>query len=1021
MLLNRRILALIILILCSKISFSQMEGYNWYFGTYAAISFNSGIPKALGNSNMNAGYGCASISSPDGKMLFYTDGSKIYDSTHTIMPNGNKLMGSQYFSTQSAIIVPWPDSVHLFYLFTPSLPGKDTMAYSIVNMKLNSGRGDIIATKKNLKLPFISSGKITAIRHVNRKGFWVVIPKSNSDTIFSYLLTPTGIYSPIISKTGFKLNQKNGLDSTRGYLKLSPDGKKICNMNLLDSCYIADFDASNGRISNVWGFKLYWSGIGVEFSQKSKFLYIADNGNRLSQFNLSFKNKSDFLSSRITVDTISKAVLIYSGFQLGPDGKIYFAEAYGSYLHILHAPDSLGNKARFRINSLTLWPSTKSLSGLPDFIQSYFHKPSITITQNCARDTAFFHLNDTYLFDSAHWDFGDLTSGKILHSLKTPNVFYSYSSPGRYKIKVISFNKQFIDTIYEIIDVNYPKPFLGNDKILCNQFKHSLNPAGSFKSYKWNTGSATKSITVSKGGTYILSVSDFDGCLSADTIVIFNPSVQAKFNLSDTASCVKGNQIQLADVSDYKNDLRKLRTWYFSDGTVAADSFIQKSFKANGVFTVKLVALGQLGCRDSISKQVHILSNTQVDFELGDSVQCLNTNTFNFNNRSVNFSDTITFDWDLGESKSNLRHITGKRYLQLGTYRITLISTTSKNCKDTLSKTISVLENPIPDFSWNSSCNKYPIQFNFTGSVPPQPISTLYTWYFPDKDTSLLKNPTKQLNQAGLNSVILKLVSTNGCAASITKEIEVLNQAQANFEVKDGCEDSLVRFINTTNAGNSFIWMFGDGNTSKLYSPNHRFIINGITKTFNVKLLANVANGCSDSVTKAVTVNAKPKTGFTYSKSGQSVNFTANESNAVNYKWNFGDGGIANSNNAKQSYSYSKFPSGNYTACLRTTNLAGCFSDTCIEILITGSVNDLKLTKGIHLYPNPNSGEFVLEIKHPTMLTSFEIYNQVGQVIFNSLLDKSINKFDLKLDNGFYLVKVSQGEHVYYQKVIIEQ
>jgi len=77
------------------------------------------------------------------------------------MPNGAGLKGNSS-STSSAIIVPLPGSPNLYYVFTvdtDDLVYRNTegLHYSIVDMSLNGGTGDIDVLNKNTNLLPITS------------------------------------------------------------------------------------------------------------------------------------------------------------------------------------------------------------------------------------------------------------------------------------------------------------------------------------------------------------------------------------------------------------------------------------------------------------------------------------------------------------------------------------------------------------------------------------------------------------------------------------------------------------------------------------------------------------------------------------------------------------------------------------------------------------------------------------------------------------------------------------------------
>ncbi|MCB9250835.1 MAG: T9SS type A sorting domain-containing protein [Flavobacteriales bacterium] len=341
---------------------------------------------------------------------------------------------------------------------------------------------------------------------------------------------------------------------------------------------------------------------------------------------------------------------------------------------------------------------------------------------------------------------------------------------------------------------------------------------------------------------------------------------------------------------------------------------------------------------------------------------------------------------------------------------------------DTIVKKVTVLENPVANFSVVGTCNLKPIAFEFTGSFPSPSVNPKYQWYFDNIDSSDQKDPFYKFTSSGTKKVFLKITADNGCKNTVSRNIIVKPHAKADFKADDVCEDSSVIFINHTLLSDgivNYIWYFGDGNSSNIESPLHQYLINGVTLTYNVKMVANVKDGCSDSIIKAVTVHAFPEKGFSYTTSGQNVSFKANENNGDLYVWDFGDGGTESTNKPDQSYSYTKFPSGKYKACLKVTNLAGCISDTCIEILISGLVQSFVVGNKIRLYPNPNTGKFNIEISEPDSEMKLEIINSLGQTIYSGFMSNLTNTFDLILNPGIYHVRIALDNYSYGKIMIV--
>jgi len=96
---------LIVFIFYSITSIAQGEANIWYFGENAGIDFNSGTPVAISDGQINTREGCSSFSDANGNLLFYSDGTTVWNKNHTPMPNGMGLKGHSS-STQSAMIIP---------------------------------------------------------------------------------------------------------------------------------------------------------------------------------------------------------------------------------------------------------------------------------------------------------------------------------------------------------------------------------------------------------------------------------------------------------------------------------------------------------------------------------------------------------------------------------------------------------------------------------------------------------------------------------------------------------------------------------------------------------------------------------------------------------------------------------------------------------------------------------------------------------------------------------------------------
>lgn len=351
---------------------AQLEASKWLFGNNAGVDFKNATPEAF-TGKLETTEGCATISNKMGELLFYSDGITVWDRNHSIMPNGEKLFGDPS-STQSGVIVPLPGSTTKYYLFTIDAEGGDHgFRYSIVDMSLNKGLGDVTSKNELIKSP--CAEKITAVKHRNNLDIWILAHEFGSNAFIGYLLTKNGLSaSPVISKIGLK--HEGEVDNSIGYMKISPDGSQLAvAIKGLDCFQLFDFDNLTGILSHPITFQLEKRSLtyGIEFSPNGSLLYLgAGAKGKIYQVNLQAGNEDAILNSLRVVGQ-SKDNRWIGAFQIGIDGKIYVSEYQSKYLSVIEYPNVIGAGCGFKSDVLFLKGNTCAL-GLPSFIQTYFVK-----------------------------------------------------------------------------------------------------------------------------------------------------------------------------------------------------------------------------------------------------------------------------------------------------------------------------------------------------------------------------------------------------------------------------------------------------------------------------------------------------------------------------------------------------------------------------------------------------------------------------------------------------------------------
>lgn len=340
-------------------SSSQDNNANiWYFGMHAGLDFNSGVPSVLNDGEINTKEGCSSVCDENGSLLFYTNGSYIWNAQHEVMLNGSALMGDSS-ATQSSIIVPKPSydpNNTIYYVFTVD-NFQDNLVngfrFSVVDMSLDGGSGGIISTQKNILLHDQVPEKVCAVMHANNHDVWVITHDWGSSDFLAYLLTEDSLNTtPVTTSIG----GYHGGDyrNAVGYMKASVDGSKIgvafpvATFGTNGNFEVFDFDRNSGILSNARIADNQYRPYGLEFSPDGTKLYCtsitwtSSVPSKIHQFDL---DASNFEASKLNIETSYDENIM--GLQLGPNGKIYVSLNYNEYLSCINDPNNIGANCNY--------------------------------------------------------------------------------------------------------------------------------------------------------------------------------------------------------------------------------------------------------------------------------------------------------------------------------------------------------------------------------------------------------------------------------------------------------------------------------------------------------------------------------------------------------------------------------------------------------------------------------------------------------------------------------------------------
>lgn len=231
-------------------------------------------------------------------------------------------------------------------------------------------------------------------------------------------------------------------------------------------------------------------------------------------------------------------------------------------------------------------------------------------------------------------------------------------------------------------------------------------------------------------------------------------------------------------------------------------------------------------------------------------------------------------------------------------------------------------------------------KFTFTDQSSGNIVSR--SWSFGDGATSEEAKPTHVYSSPGNYSVQLGVASASGARSYATRNIivtapSVPPSAAFSFTPLAPSVIDTVSFVDeTTGYAQTWVWDFGDGSTSELQNPSHRYATPG---TYTVKLVAS-GNGGSSSANKSITVSAgsggstiveaKFDIAVVSPTTDQTVSFYDRSLGLPNsWYWDFGDGYIS----TKQNPSHRFQKPGTFTISLTAGNL-GSSSKTTKSITV---------------------------------------------------------------------------------------
>jgi PKD repeat protein len=409
-----------------------------------------------------------------------------------------------------------------------------------------------------------------------------------------------------------------------------------------------------------------------------------------------------------------------------------------------------------------------------------------------------------------------------------------------------------------------------------------------FANFWWyfNVGSPIDSVNATPAHTFTntnattigyynvkLTVRSPGGCLDTFTsLVTVYPAIDATFTANKIIVC-SGNSINFTSLPGASRYF-----WEYGDGVSAYGANNTSHLYTNFtpvpvVLTVKLTTTSFYNCTD-----VKTLDITVMPVPLPQFTAIPVTQIYNPAGNPVTFTNatnpgTWTWLWKFGDGTISTAQNPSHTYTAIGTFDVVL-TVSNANCSDSVKHQVSVTPiPPVADFDpIPSGCEPLNAVINNTSLNTSAP-GTTYKWDFGDGSISTAKNPTYTWFDPGIYRVELTVTGPGGTSVK-SQVVNVYPSPKAYFEVSPTLvfvNDEKVRCFNLSQGADYYLWEFGDGDTSKIKEPYHKYMEEGV---YDITLWAYSNNGCVDKFLLSPGVTVEPagdlkfSTVFTPNKEG---------------------------------------------------------------------------------------------------------------------------------------------------------
>ena len=285
------------------------------------------------------------------------------------------------------------------------------------------------------------------------------------------------------------------------------------------------------------------------------------------------------------------------------------------------------------------------------------------------------------------------------------------------------------------------------------------------------------------------------------------------------------------------------------------------TYDTEGTFTAKLNVIDNYGQTDTDTCIVRVrIPPIQTSFTYTPQEITIQDTVYFYDTSNDPDGSVVSWNWDFGDGFTSELKDPTHDYLDKGSYTVALTVTDNDGNPGIIEDIITVFNlSPTADFTYSPSSPIVGKDVQFTDiSSDAEGKSLEHLWDFGDGFTSSQRNPKHKFANSGIKGVKLTVTDDEGAINSILKNIRIekndLPEPEFSYSPENPKMNQDVQFSDESTDSDGYIvgclWNFGDGSTSTMENPVHRYEEGG---EYTVKL--TVTDDADDTEDKIKIVN----------------------------------------------------------------------------------------------------------------------------------------------------------------------